>query len=122
MLATPKIKKLLVLNAGSHGDTLDEVFNAYKGTQLHGVVLSKLDEAAKLGPAVDALIRHQVVLRGVSTGQRVPEDWQRPDAQALVRMSMASSGKSAHDPQTAELPFFFTDPVQAGVQLDAWHA
>ena len=122
MLATPKIKKLLVLNAGSHGDTLDEVFNAYKGTQLHGVVLSKLDEAAKLGPAVDALIRHQVVLRGVSTGQRVPEDWQRPDSQALVRMSMASSGKSAHDPQTAELPFFFTDPVQAGVQLDAWHA
>lgn len=121
MLATPKIKKLLVLNAGSHGDTLDEVFHAYKGTQLYGAVLSKVDEAAKLGPAVDALLRHQVVLRGLSTGQRVPEDWQRPDAQALVRMSMASSGKSAYDPRSSELAFFFTDPVQSGVQLDAWH-
>ncbi len=121
LLATPKIKKLLVLNAGSHGDTLDEVLHAYKTVDLYGVVLSKVDEAAKLGPAVDALIRHQVVLRGLSTGQRVPEDWQRPDAQALVRLSMASSGKSAYDPQSSELAFFFTDPVQPGVQLDAWH-
>ncbi|HEX5805530.1 MAG TPA: flagellar biosynthesis protein FlhF [Macromonas sp.] len=121
VLASPKIKKLLVLNAGSHGDTLDDVLQAYKGVDLYGVVLSKVDEAAKLGPAVDVLIRHQVVLRGLSTGQRVPEDWQRPDAQALVRMSMASSGKSAYDPQSSELAFFFTDPVQQGVQLDAWH-
>ena len=122
LLTAPSIKKLLVLNAGSHGDTLDEVVQAYKGTELYGVVLSKVDEAAKLGPAVDALIRHQLVLRGLCTGQRVPEDWQRPDATALVRLSMASPGKSAHDPQASELPLFFTDPVQAGVQLDAWHA
>jgi flagellar biosynthesis protein FlhF len=121
LLATPKIKKLLVLNAGSHGDTLEDVLQAYKGVDLYGVVLSKVDEAAKLGPAVDALIRHQVVLRGLSTGQRVPEDWQRPDAAALVRMSMASAGKSPYDPQSSELAFFFTDPVQPGVQLDAWH-
>ncbi|WP_101047133.1 flagellar biosynthesis protein FlhF [Macromonas nakdongensis] len=122
LLASPSIKKLLVLNAGAHGDTLDEVFGAYKDSGLHGVVLSKVDEAAKLGPAVDALIRHQVVLRGLCTGQRVPEDWQRPDAAALVRMSMGSSGKSAQDPQASELALFFTDPVQPGVQLDAWHA
>lgn len=121
MLATPQIKKLLVLNAGSHGDTLDDVLQAYKGVDLYGAVLSKVDEAAKLGPAVDALIRHQVVLRGLSSGQRVPEDWMRPDAGALVRQSMATSGKSAYDPQSSELAFFFTDPVQADVQLDGWH-
>ncbi|NIC40240.1 flagellar biosynthesis protein FlhF [Aquabacterium sp. A08] len=122
LLDHPSIKKLLVLNAGAHGDTLDEVFTAYKDTGLHGVVLSKVDEAAKLGPAVDALIRHQAVLRGLCTGQRVPEDWQRPDAAALVRLSMGSSGKSAQDPQASELALFFTDPVQPGVQLDGWHA
>jgi len=121
LLAAPSIKKLLVLNAGSHGDTLDEVFQAYRNTALHGVILSKVDEAAKLGPAVDALIRHQVVLRGLCTGQRVPEDWQRPDAAALVRMSMASSGKSALDPAPSEVALFFADPVQPQVQLDAWH-
>ena len=122
LLSAPSIKKLLVLNAGAHGDTLDDVVQAYKGTPLHGVVLSKVDEAAKLGPAVDTLIRHQLVLRGLSTGQRVPEDWQRPDAQQLVRMSMASSGKSAYDPQSAELPVFFADTGAERVPLDGRHA
>lgn len=123
LLQAPQIRKLLVVNAGSHGDTLDDVFQAYRETPLHGVILSKVDEAAKLGPAVDALIRHQAVLRGLTTGQRVPEDWQRPDATALVRMSMGGRGKSAFDPTSAELPFFFTDPVQTGWQPEgAAHA
>jgi flagellar biosynthesis protein FlhF len=121
LLASPKIKKLLVLNASSHGDTLDDVLNAYKEADLYGVVLSKLDEAAKLGPAVDALIRHQLVLRGVTTGQRVPEDWQRADAQALVRMSMSSGGKSAFDPQSSELGFYFSQPKTAPVKLEGLH-
>jgi len=123
VLANPKIKKLLVLNAGSHGETLDDVFSAYKSVELYGAVLSKIDEAPKLGPAVDALIRHQVVLRGVSTGQRVPEDWQRPDATALVRLSLGNGAKSPHDPQNAELGFFFAQPGRANVVLDGgWHA
>jgi flagellar biosynthesis protein FlhF len=122
LLAAPSIKKLLVLNAGAHGDTLDEVVHAYQGPSLHGVVLSKLDEAAKLGPALDTLIRHQLVLRGLSTGQRVPEDWQRPDAPTLVRLSMATSGKSAFDPQSAELPLYFAESGQERVALDGRHA
>lgn len=122
LLDSPSIKKLLVLNAGAHGDTLDEVVHAYKGNPLHGVILSKVDEAAKLGPAIDTLIRHQLVLRGLSTGQRVPEDWQRPEAQALVRMSMATSGKSAYDPHSTELPLFFADTAGGRVELDGRHA
>jgi flagellar biosynthesis protein FlhF len=122
LLSAPSIKKLLVLNAGAHGDTLDDVVQAYRGTPLHGVILTKTDEAAKLGPALDTLIRHQLVLRGLSTGQRVPEDWQRADAQALVRLSMAGGGKSAYDPQSAELPLFFADTARGRVQLDGRHA
>lgn len=122
LLDAPSIKKLLVLNAGAHGDTLDEVVQAYKGNPLHGVILSKVDEAAKLGPAMDTMIRHQLVLRGLSTGQRVPEDWQRPESTALIRLSMASSGKSAYDPHSAELPLFFADAAGGRVQLDGRHA
>jgi len=121
LLSAPKIKKLLVLNAGSHGDTLDDVFNAYKATELYGVILSKLDEAPKLGPALDTLIRHQALLRGVCTGQRVPEDWQRPDAASLVRLSMGTTAKSAYDPQSSELGLFFSQPAAQAVTLDAWH-
>jgi len=121
LLDSPGIKKLLVLNAGAHGDTLDEVVHAYVGSGLHGVILSKLDEAAKLGPALDTLIRHQLVLRGLSTGQRVPEDWQRPDAPTLVRLSMAASGKSSFDPLEAELPVYFAESGQVRVPLDGRH-
>jgi flagellar biosynthesis protein FlhF len=108
VLDLPHIKRLLVLNAGSHGDTLDDVLTAFKSAAPQQAILSKVDEAVKLGPALDALIRHQVTLRGVTNGQRVPEDWERADAGKLVRLSMQTSGKSAFDPKPEELNFFFS--------------
>jgi flagellar biosynthesis protein FlhF len=121
VLDMPKVKKCLVLNAGSHGDTLDDVLTSFKASTLHGVVLSKVDEAVKLGPALDALIRHQVTLRGVANGQRVPEDWQNPDASTLVRMSMGTAGKSAYDPVATDMGFYFAPTGARGVNLGASH-
>lgn len=121
VLDLPKLKKALVLNAGAQGDTLDEVLTQFKASTLHGVVLSKVDEAVKLGPAIDALIRHQVVLRGVANGQRVPEDWQNPDASALVRMAMGSEGKSAYDPLATDLGFYFSQASSRGIDLGGAH-
>lgn len=117
MLDVPNVKKALVLNAGAHGDTLDDVLTSFKSRSLHGVVLSKVDEAVKLGPAIDALIRHQVVLRGVANGQRVPEDWQAPDAATLVRMSMGSQTKSAYDPMSSDLGMYFSQISTRGIDL-----
>lgn len=121
LLDMPSVKKTLVLNAGSHGDTLDEVLTTFKASKLHGVVLSKVDEAVKLGPALDALIRHGVTLCGVANGQRVPEDWQNPDAAALVRQSMATQGKSAYDPQPTDMGFYFSPAATSGITLGASH-
>ena len=119
VLDLPGIKKMLVLNASSHGDTLDDVLTAFKAKDLHGVVLSKVDEAVKLGPAIDALVRHQVVLRGVANGQRVPEDWAGPVAQQLVRTSMGTEGKSAFDPAPSEVGFFFAQSTPKQMNLGA---
>ncbi len=121
MLDVPNVRKVLVLNAGAHGDTLDDVLTSFHARSLHGVVLSKVDEAVKLGPAIDALIRHQVVLRGVANGQRVPEDWQNPDAAALVRMSMGSQTKSAYDPLSSDLGLYFSQISTRGIDLGASH-
>jgi flagellar biosynthesis protein FlhF len=121
VLDIPKVKKTLVLNAGSHGDTLDEVLTSFKASSLHGVVISKVDEAVKLGPALDALIRHQVVLRGVANGQRVPEDWQNAEAAALVRLSMGTQGKSAYDPHATDMGYFFSQASTRGIDLGASH-
>lgn len=111
VLDIPGVNRLLVLNAGGHGDTLDDVVSSFKSNGVQQAVLSKIDEAAKLGPALDAAIRHQLVLRGVTMGQKVPEDWEAADAAKLVRMSMRSPTKSAFDPTAADLGFFFTQPT-----------
>lgn len=121
MLDLPRIERLLVLNAGSHGDTLDAMLGAAQAAGAQAI-LSKVDEAAKLGPALDALIRHRMRLRGVSRGQRLSEDWQRADAQQLVAASMRAPARSAFDPQPGDLGFFFAQARGGGapgILLDA---
>jgi flagellar biosynthesis protein FlhF len=108
VLDLPHVNRLLVLNAGCHGDTLDDVLTAFKTDGSQQAILSKVDEAVKLGPAIDALIRHQMVLRGVTNGQRVPEDWERADANKLISTSMRAPAKSAFDPKAVDLNFFFS--------------
>ncbi|WP_295851836.1 flagellar biosynthesis protein FlhF [uncultured Xylophilus sp.] len=108
VLDLPGVQRLMVLNAGGHGDMLDDVVASFKTSGAQQAILSKVDEAVKLGPALDALIRHQLVLRGVTNGQRVPEDWEEADAGQLVRASMRSPAKSAFDPKVGDLNFFFS--------------
>ncbi len=123
LLDLPSVKRLLVLNAGSHGDTLDEAVAAFKTTGPQQAILSKTDEAVKLGPAIDATIRNQLVLRGITTGQRVPEDWEVANAAKLVRMSMRTVGVSAYDPKVSDLGFYFGQPAsQAAAAKGRLHA
>jgi flagellar biosynthesis protein FlhF len=57
----------------------------------------------------------------VANGQRVPEDWQQPDAAALVRSSMGTQGKSAFDPLGADMGFYFSESSSRGIHLGASH-
>lgn len=114
VLDLPGVQRLLVANAGSHGDTLDESMTAFKEKGCKQLILSKLDEAVKLGPALDAVIRHKLVLRGITNGQRVPEDFDRADAAELIATSMRAHGKSAFDPSELDLDFFYADSAAAG--------
>ena len=80
MLSHRTIQRLLVVNAAAQGETIEDVLVAYKAASCAGIVLSKIDEAVKLGPALDAAIRHKLKIVGVANGQRVPEDWHRLSA------------------------------------------
>jgi flagellar biosynthesis protein FlhF len=91
MLSHRAIQKLLVVNAAAQGETIEDVMISYRAGACRGVVLSKMDEAVKLGPALDALIRHKLKIVGVANGQRVPEDWHRLSAQALVQRALRAS-------------------------------
>ena len=120
-LNLPGVQRMLVLNASSQGDSNDEVLNAFKADGCQQVILSKVDEAVKLGPSIDTLIRHQMQLCGVTNGQRVPEDWETADANQLVAASMRTSTRSAFDPKAIELDFFFTQSSLAG-EMEPGHA
>ena len=95
MLSHRSIQRLLVVNAASQGETIEDVLVAYKAASCAGVVLSKIDEAVKLGPALDAPSATSSKIVGVANGQRVPEDWHRLSANALVQRALRGGGSAA---------------------------
>ena len=111
MLGHRSIKKLLVINAASQGETIEDVMISYRASACAGVVLSKLDEAVKLGPALDALIRMKLKVVGVANGQRVPEDWHRLSANALVHRALRASGSNAYKLDASDVTLIFTAPL-----------
>jgi flagellar biosynthesis protein FlhF len=117
MLSHPAIQKVLVLNAAAQGETVDDVMLAYGVANCRGVILSKLDEAVKLAPALDALIRHRARVLGVANGQRVPEDWHRLSAQALVQRAMRGGGTATWRLDANEVNLVFAGTQ--GASLDA---
>jgi flagellar biosynthesis protein FlhF len=72
------VKRLLLLNAASHGDTLNEVVHAYRNgggpNELAGCIFTKVDEATHTGALIDTVIRHRLPVHYVSSGQKVPEN------------------------------------------------
>ena len=111
MLSHRAIAKLLVVNAASQGETIEDVMISYHASMCAGVVLSKMDEAVKLGPALDALIRLKLKVIGVANGQRVPEDWHRLSANALVHRALRGGGSSAYKLDASDVSLIFTAPI-----------
>jgi flagellar biosynthesis protein FlhF len=119
MLSHHAIKKLLVVNAASQGETIEDVLIAYRARSTTGIVLSKVDEAVKLAPALDAMIRHKLKIVGVANGQRVPEDWHRLSAQALVQRALKGGGSSAYRLDASDVSLVFATPASSGRALHA---
>ncbi|OZI32615.1 flagellar biosynthesis protein FlhF [Bordetella genomosp. 1] len=102
------VRRLLVLNAASQGDTLDEVAHAYRhgvGEDVVGCIITKLDEASRLAPALDTAIRHRLPIHYVSQGQRVPEHLDVADRNTLIDAALATLNKTRalYAPSEADL-------------------
>jgi flagellar biosynthesis protein FlhF len=110
MLGHRSIQKLVVVNAAQQGETIEDVLVSYRASLARGVVLSKMDEAVKLGPALDALIRHRLKVVGVANGQRVPEDWHRLSAHALVHRALRPTAGAAYRLDASDMNLIFTAP------------
>jgi flagellar biosynthesis protein FlhF len=110
MLSHRRVQRLLVVSAASQGETIEDVIVAYRAATCAGIVLSKIDEAIKLGPALDAAIRHKLKIIGVANGQRVPEDWHHLSAMALVQRALRGGGSSAWRFDASEMNLVFAAP------------
>lgn len=84
LMQAGEVNRLLLLNATSRGDTLDDVVRAYAGEDLAGCIITKMDETASLAPAIDVAVRHGLLLTYVANGQRVPEDLYLPNRNYLL--------------------------------------
>jgi len=103
MLAQSDVRRILLLNAVAQAETLEDVARNYRGDGLHGAIITKLDEAVKLGGVLDVVIRHKLTLHYLATGQRVPEDLFLAESPGLLRRCLKPTGKSAFTVSDREL-------------------
>jgi flagellar biosynthesis protein FlhF len=108
MLMGPGIERVMVLNASAQAETLEEVVQAWRGPRCTRAIISKIDEAVKLGGVVDALIRHRLTLNFVTNGQRVPEDMHAANANLLVDRALRASTTAVFQLQPEELTLVAT--------------
>lgn len=78
------VKRLLLVSANAQGSTLEDVVRAYRGADLEGCILTKIDEAISMGGALDVIVRHKLPVHYITNGQRVPEDLHLANAMYLV--------------------------------------
>lgn len=78
------IKVYLVISATSQLAGIEEVIDVFRGVELDGCIITKLDEATRIGPVVSAVIEKKLSVAYISDGQRVPEDLHLARADKLV--------------------------------------
>jgi len=96
--AESTIKTYLVLAGTSYASGLDEVVRSYKSANLHGCILTKLDETTSLGGALSIAVKHTLPIAYVGDGQRVPEDVHRARAHNLVNRCVAIARQFGEQP------------------------
>ena len=114
LLINSGVERLLLLNATAQAETLEQVARAYtthnnRAVPLAGAILTKLDESARPGCALDVIIRRRLQLHFCSAGQRVPEDLQLANPAALAKLALLKQ-MSAND-----APVFSLDDNEAGL-------
>ncbi len=102
------VSRLLVVNAATQVETMEEVVQAYRGHQSAGLIISKMDEAVRPAAALDCAVRHKMRVLGIADGQRVPEDWHWADPRALVERALAAQSAPTFEMDEQMLGMMFS--------------
>lgn len=83
------IKSYLVMSAATEYRVMNEIIKAFAIFGPQASILTKLDEAVTVGPAISSLIEQDLPLFFVADGQQVPEDLHKPCARTLIDKCVA---------------------------------
>jgi flagellar biosynthesis protein FlhF len=104
------VRRLLLLNATSSGDTLDDVVRMYNSEKVIGCIPTKLDEAVSLGMVLDVAVRHRLMLHYITNGQRVPENLHPVNLDYLLHRALKPvAEKSPFALNEKEMPSMMAD-------------
>ncbi len=104
------VARLLVLNATSSGDTLEDVVRMYHSNKVIGCIATKLDEAVNLGAVLDVVVRHRLMMFFMANGQRVPEDLHPVNIDVLLHRAFKPvEEKSPYALEELDFPMVMAD-------------
>lgn len=92
MFDAVNVPRLLLLNAASGGETLEDVVSKYHNDQVIGCIPTKLDEAINPGAVLDVIVRHRLVMHYMTNGQSVPEDMHPINLDYLLHRALKPAG------------------------------
>ncbi len=90
------IKSYLVISSTSELALTQEVIEAFHQIPLTGAIITKIDEAASLGPVLSGVIRHRLPVSYLCDGQDIPGDIATADRKELLRITrrLIESGRN----------------------------
>ncbi|TJY62840.1 flagellar biosynthesis protein FlhF [Sinimarinibacterium sp. CAU 1509] len=101
------IRTWLVAAATAQASDMEDVLHHFGVARPECCVLTKVDEATRIGGALSAMIRHNLPIQYLCDGQRVPEDLHeaKPDQLVLRAMQLARQAPATIDDSTLALQF-----------------
>ncbi len=101
LVAMPGLRCYLTLPADSESYVQSEIIDAYARFSPAGAVISRIDEAMRLGGLISNLIQHRLPAVWCTNGPRVPQNLCGADAGKLVTMAMRMAREFSVAPRTA---------------------
>lgn len=112
-----KLRTYLAMTASGQASDYEQTIAQFRAVPLAGCILTKLDEATRIGAALSAVIQHQLGIAYLTDGQRVPEDLQLPRGDTLVRRSIALARQWPDRLEDDEMARRFSDATSAATRM-----
>ncbi|MEJ2668790.1 MAG: flagellar biosynthesis protein FlhF [Gammaproteobacteria bacterium] len=100
-----RVKHYLVVSTTNQFSMHIKALTDYRSLSVSGCILTKLDEAVRLGDSLSAVIDAKLPVAYVTTGIRMPDDLNRAEALPLIKQALAAVRGSCVDPESVTACF-----------------